>query len=77
MLTHKTLTVTHTVHTQSTHMTNTNTVTISFDKGNTDHTMMGTVTTHKSGNISLCGEFNGQGFNLLVNPNTGEVELDQ
>lgn len=58
-------------------MINRKTVSISFDKGNTNHTMMGTVTTHDSGNISLCGEFNGQGFNLLIDPNTGEVELDQ
>ena len=65
------------VYTHNTPMTNRNTVSISFDKGNTDHTMMGTVTTHPSGNVQLCGEFNGQGFNLLINPNNGEVELDQ
>ena len=58
-------------------MTNTNTVTISFDKGNTDHTMTGVITTHDRGDFTLCGELNGQGFNLVDNPNTGEGELYQ
>ena len=58
-------------------MSNTNLVKISFDKGNTDHTMMGQITSHSTGSFTLCGEFNGEGFNLLVNPNTGEVVLHQ
>jgi hypothetical protein len=48
---------------------------ISYDPGNTETTMRGMVTTHPSGKVDLCGEFNGEGFNLNIDPNTGRVEL--
>ena len=53
----------------------TQSVDISYDQGNTSTTMCGVVTTHSSGGITLCGEFNGEGFNLMIDPNTGKVEL--
>ena len=48
---------------------------ISFDPGNTESTMTGIVSTHTNGSFTLCGEFNGEGFNLMINPNSGRVEL--
>ena len=57
-------------------MNNTQNVEISYDQGNTETTMCGVITTHSSGEITLCGEFNGEGFNLLIDPNTGKVMLD-
>ena len=50
---------------------------IQFDNGNTDHTMTGLLTTNSTGIVNLCGEFNGQGFDLVINTETGEVELFQ
>ncbi len=54
---------------------NRNSTEIKFDNGNTDHTMTGLVTVFESNVINLCGELDGQGFDLQIDTETGVVTL--
>ena len=43
--------------------------------GNTDNKMTGLVTVKEGQKVTLCGEYNGEGFNLEIDITTGEIEL--